>query len=257
MTSDSAGTFVWYELMTTDAEAAEAYYRAVIGWTAKDAGMPGFRYTLLSVGDTAVGGLMALSPEECAAGAKPKWIGYIGVDDVDAYEARVPRAGGAVHRTAEDIPGIGRFAVAADPQGATFVLFKGAGQPPAPPAPNTPGLPSWHELHATDWEPAFAFYAGMFGWRKADALDMGPMGTYQLFSAGADPIGGMMSKNEAIPSPFWLFYFNVDDIDAAAKRVSDKGGQVMHGPHEVPGGGWIVQCRDPQGAMFALVGPRG
>src|SRR5215210_8558123 len=104
-------TFVWYELMTTDADAAEAFYRDVIGWTTHDAGM---RYTILSAGEAGVGGIMTLPAEACAAGARPGWIGYIGVDDVDAYAARVEQAGGAIHKPAEDIPGVGRFAVVAD-----------------------------------------------------------------------------------------------------------------------------------------------
>ncbi len=85
---------------------------------------------------------------------------------------------------------------------------------------------------------------------------MGPMGTYQLFAAGGEAIGGMMTKPAQIPSPAWLFYFIVPEIDAAAARATDRGGQVLNGPMQVPGGGWIVQCTDPQGAMFALVGNR-
>ena len=63
----------------------------------------------------------------------------------------------------------------------------------------------------------------------------------------------MMSKFESVPSAFWLHYFTADAIDAAASRVADKGGRVLQGPHEVPGGNWVVQCQDPQGAMFAMV----
>src|SRR4051812_27562742 len=102
--STSNGTFVWYELMTTDADAAETFYRDVVGWTTHDAGMPGMRYTILSVGEAGVGGMLTLPADACAAGARPGWIGYVGVD---AYAARVEQAGGTVHRPAQDIPGIG------------------------------------------------------------------------------------------------------------------------------------------------------
>lgn len=249
-------SFVWYELMTTDADAAETFYSDVVGWRTQDAGMPGMRYMILSVGEAGVGGIMTIPPNACAAGARPGWIGYIGVDDVDATAGRVKQAGGTIHKLPEDIPGIGRFAVVADPQGASFVLFRGSSeQPPERPAPGVPGSPGWHELHAGEWQSAFAFYADLFGWTKAEAVDMGAMGTYQLFAAGAEPIGGMMTKFESVPAPFWLYYFTVDAIDAAADRVTGRGGQVLQGPHEVPGGMWIVQCQDPQGAMFALVGP--
>jgi predicted enzyme related to lactoylglutathione lyase len=255
--SNSQRSFVWHELMTTDADAAEAFYREVVGWRTQDAGMPGMRYTILFVGEARVGGIMSLPPDACAAGARPGWIGYIGVDDVDAYAQRVKAAGGIVHKPAEDIPGVGRFAVVADPQGASFVLFKGASQqPPERPTPDVLGMPSWNELHAVEWQSAFAFYAELSGWTKAEAVDMGAMGTYQLFAAGGPPMGGMMTKFESVPAPFWLHYFTVDAIDAAAARVTRKGGQVLQGPHEVPGGSWVIQCGDPQGAMFALVSAR-
>lgn len=240
--------------MTTDEDAAEAFYREVVGWRTQDAGMPGMRYTILSVGEAGVGGIMTLPPDACAAGARPGWIGYIAVDDVDDYARRVSGAGGTIHKAAQDIPGVGRFAVVADPQGASFVLFKGSSdRPPERPAPDVPGMPSWNELHAGEWQSAFAYYADLFGWTKAEAVDMGPAGTYQLFAAGGAPIGGMMTKFEGVPAPFWLHYFTVDAIDAALDRVRGKGGQVLQGPHEVPGGSWIIQCQDPQGAMFALV----
>jgi predicted enzyme related to lactoylglutathione lyase len=87
-------------------------------------------------------------------------------------------------------------------------------------------------------------------------MDMGAMGTYQLFAAGGEAIGGIMTKPPQMPSPAWLFYFIVPDIDSAAARVTAGGGQVLQGPVQVPGGGWIVHCMDPQRAMFALVGSR-
>jgi predicted enzyme related to lactoylglutathione lyase len=252
----SPNAFVWYELMTTDPDAAEAFYRAVVGWGAQDAGQGGVRYTLLTADARPVAGLMELPQEACAAGARPGWIGYIGVDDVDAAADGIRRAGGAVRREPDDIPGVGRFAVVADPQGAMFMLFKPAGAsfPPAP--AGTPGHVGWRELYAADGPRAFDFYADQFGWTKADALDMGPMGIYQLFAAGDDAIGGMMTKPAAIPIPVWLFYFNVPAIEAAAARVAEHGGRVLHGPLEVPGGSWIVQAQDPQGVTFALVAPR-
>ncbi len=249
--------FVWYELMTSDPKAAAAFYRSVIGWTAADAGMPGMDYTLLSVGDTAIAGLMALPEDARAMGAPPAWVGYIGVDDVDAAAERLLQAGGKVYRPADDIPGVGRFAVVADPHGASFCLFKGtvdphASQPPQP-APGTPGTMGWHELHAGDLDTAWAFYSGQFGWAKDEAINMGPMGTYQLFTAGAQPIGGIMTKQPDTPQANWLYYANVDAIDAAVARVAAGGGKLRTGPMQVPGGSWVAQCQDPQGAMFAMV----
>ena len=119
------------------------------------------------------------------------------------------------------------------------------------------GQPVVHfEVIGKDAEKLRRYYGELFGWQKADS-HVGAMGTYQGFSAGGAPIGGMFTKPASLPLPFWLYYFNVDDIQAAAKRVEAGGGQILYGPTEVPGGAWIVHCTDPQGAIFALLDRRG
>ncbi|MBP8295828.1 MAG: VOC family protein [Burkholderiales bacterium] len=253
--STKPGSFVWYELMTSDSEAAAAFYRTVTGWEIRDSGMPGHAYSLLYAGGAMVGGLMTTPPEARAAGVPPCWTGYIGVDDVDACAVRIQAAGGSVLRAAEDIPGIGRFAVAADPHGAAFIVFKSMEDEPGPElAPDAAGNVGWRELYAGDGASAFAFYAGLFGWTKAREFDMGALGIYQLFATGgADPVGGMMTRTPDTPAPFWLYYFNVDGIDAAVERIGTAGGSVVMGAHQVPTGQWIAQCADPQGAYFALL----
>lgn len=255
--SQSASKFVWYELMTSDPVAAQTFYKQVVGWDSKDAGMPTGPYAIVSAGSSMVGGIMAIPPEAAAMGARPCWLGYIGVDDVDAATARVQAAGGKAFKAPADIPGVGRFSCVCDPQGAVFMLFKGNGEPDqAPPAPGTPGHIGWRELHAGEGVSAYDFYANQFGWTKGEAMDMGPMGVYQIFATGDAPVGGMMTKMPQMPLPFWLFYINVEAIDAAIARVNGAGGQIITGPMEVPGGSWIVSGLDPQGAMFALLAPK-
>ena len=254
--SESIGKFVWYELMTTDPEGAEEFYRGVIGWSAQDAGTPGIDYTILSIHGTPVGGLMEIPPKARDNGMPPRWIAYIGVDDVDAYAARVTKSGGKVHSEPENIPEVGRFAVVADPQGAAFVLFKGTSEAPPRAAPDTPGHIGWHELRANDAASALSFYKKTFGWNETETMDMGPMGKYHLFSTGGDAVGGVMNKTDPTQRPFWQFYISVENIDAAVARVKSVHGQVVHGPQEVPGGSFVIQGLDPQGVRFALVGPR-
>jgi uncharacterized protein len=253
---NSRGRFLWYELVTTDMEAAKAFYAEVVGWGTQDASMPGMPYTLFTAGGASVSGVIDLPEDARKLGFRPSWLGYVGVDDVDATADRIKQLGGAVHVPPKEIPNISRFSVAVDPQKATIALFKwlkGGQEHPA--GLDAPGRVGWHELLAADWETAWAFYRELFGWQKADA-DTGAMGTYQLFSAGGQTIGGMFTKPPAVPVPFWLYYFNVGDIDAAVKRVKAGSGQILDGPIEVPGDRWIVQCTDPQGAIFALVGKR-
>jgi predicted enzyme related to lactoylglutathione lyase len=254
--ANSHGRFVWYELMTTDAEAAKAFYAEVVGWGTQDAAMPGMAYTLFTAGGASVSGLMDLPQDARKLGFKPSWLGYVGVNDVDAAADRIKQLGGALHVPPKDIPDISRFSVALDPQMATIALLKwleGGQEQPA--ELDAPGRVAWHELLAADWEKAFAFYRELFGWQKADA-DTGAGGTYQLFSAAGQTIGGMFTKPSTVPVPFWLYYFNIGDIDLAMKRVKAGSGQILNGPIEVPGDRWIVQCTDPQGAIFALVGKR-
>ncbi|MBS7696104.1 MULTISPECIES: VOC family protein [unclassified Chelatococcus] len=249
------GKFVWYELATSDKGAAEAFYKSVVGWTMQDSGMVDFPYTILHVGEQPIGGLMTLPQDACDAGAKPGWMGYIGVEDVDAKADAVAKAGGKIYRAPEDIPEVGRFAVVADPQGAVFTLFKGQGEDQPDAAPGANGHVGWHELMTTDHKAALAFYSSLFGWTKDESLDMGPMGIYQLFAYGSNAVGGMMDKPPAVPAPFWTFYFNVEDIDEAIDRIKAGGGQVINGPMEVPGGSWIAQALDPQGVVFSLAAP--
>jgi len=250
------GRFVWYELTTTDVQAAIAFYTKVMGWGAWDASAPGRRYVLFSAGAVSVGGLMDLPQDARKTGVKPSWMGYVGVDDVDATADRIARRGGAVHVPPTDVAGISRFAVFADPQTARLALFKWLNPGQEPQAdPGAVGHVGWHELLAADWETALAFYSEVFGWQKAEA-DVGATGTYQLFSIGGQTIGGMLTKPAITPDPFWLHYFNIGDIDAAAKRVKAGGGQVVHGPIEARDGRCIAQCMDPQGALFALQGKR-
>jgi uncharacterized protein len=258
------GGFIWYELMTSDTGAAAAFYGTVIGWTAKKADNTtagGMDYTTFHVPGYEAGtaGMMAITPDMAKNGVRTAWVGYVCVDDVDAKANDFWEAGGRVHMPATDISGIGRFAVVADPHGAVLYLFKPQmpdGPVPEMPKMPTPGTFGWHELYAGDGPEAFDFYARMFRWKKGQGMDMGPMGTYQLFQYEGADLGGIMTKMPDMPVPFWNYYICVDAIDAANDRVEAAGGKVVNGPMEVPGGSWIIQCLDPQGATFALVAPK-
>lgn len=252
------GRFVWYELMTTDPAAAAAYYQAVVGWTASPGQVPGIDYTLLSSPHGYAGGLMALPPEAAAKGAPPFWAGYIGVDDLDAAIARIGAAGGRLQEAPMAVEGVGRFACLADPQGAVFMLMEPAAGSSDESMPQmTDGHVAWHELYTHGHREAFAFYSQQFGWTAGELLDLGPMGRYQLFEIDGVPAGGMMDAPPGLPMPCWGYYVQVPDLHAAAARVSAHGGRVLQGPMQVPGGSFVVNAVDPQGAAFSLVGPGG
>ncbi|HEY2446470.1 MAG TPA: VOC family protein [Rhizomicrobium sp.] len=255
MTGDH-GRFIWYELMTPDVAAAKRFYGEVVGWAAKDMPMsPDFTYTLFNANGADVAGAMALTAEHKGQGIPPNWTGYVCVHDCDAAAATAKALGGSVMREPMDIPGVGRFAIIADPHGAVIAIMKP--EPPAEARPRaargTPGHGAWHELYAGDAEVDIPFYQSLFGWTESGRHEMGPMGVYHLFGNADGQVGGMMTRPSQVPHPCWTYYFEVDDIRAAANRVSAAGGTLRMGPMEVPDGSWIVQAVDPQGASFALV----
>jgi len=250
------GRFIWYELVTPDVEGAKTFYGDVVGWNSIESSAFGTAYTLFTSEKTPVSGLLKLPDDARQHGVRPSWTGYVGVDDVDATADRVRQLGGAIYVPPTEIANVSRFSVVADPQSATVALLKWLKSERVRDADiGALGRVGWHELLATDWQKAWVFYSALFGWQKVLA-DTDVMGTYQLFSDGAEIAGGMFTKPVTVPAPFWLYYFNISDVDEAANRVTERGGQVINGPIEVPDGCWIFQCTDPQGAIFGLVGKR-
>lgn len=248
--------FAWYEILTTDVAAASAFYGSVVGWRAKDASTPELAYTVLAAGEVPVAGLMELPEEGRRLGATPRWMGFVAVDDTDATAAQISRRGGVVLLPPTP-SNIGRVSVVADPQKATFALVSGLtyGQP-QPGGLDEMGRVGWHELLAEDRNKVFDFYGELFGWQKAQG-ETESTDLYQLFSAGGQAIGGMLTKLPSVRQTCWLYYFNVDDIDEAAGRVNAGGGRILQGPIELHDNWWIARCVDPQGALFALQGLRG
>ncbi|MFF0948603.1 VOC family protein [Rhizobium leguminosarum] len=257
--SETHGKFIWCELMTPDTSAAAKFYSSVVGWTTSEMKMEGMpTYTIFEANGIGVAGLMEFPAELEGKGIPPNWTGYVDVDDVDQSAKDFAANGGSVRRPPEDIPTIGRFAVVADPHGAVLCIMTPA--PMEKPMPelafDAPGNIGWRELYAGNGKEALAFYSKLFGWTKDSEFDMGPMGVYYLFAHNGRQTGGMMTKPENMPMPFWCYYFIVPTLDAAIERVTSGGGKVVHGPMEVPGGSWIIQATDPQGAFFCLVAPK-
>ncbi len=248
------GDHIWYELLTAAPDAAAEFYAAVVGWTVRDAGMGGgMDYRLFRAPDADIGGLMKM-PEGMPA---PLWLGYVGVSDVDATAATVTGLGGAVHLPPTDIPGVGRFAMVADPQGVLFYVMRGGSEEKSTAfKPMAEGHCGWNELSTSDQAGALDFYGRLFGWEKGDALPMGEMGDYRFIQHGGQMIGAVMNRPKDGPPPMWTYYFRVNGVEEAAARIRERDGRVTFGPAEVPGGDWVINATDPQGAMFGLVGPK-
>ena len=261
---DRQGSFIWYELMSPDPDGSKAFYDAVVGWDVESQpSMEGMDYRMIRRSDGGnAGGVLGLTREMEDGGARPVWLGYIAVDDVDATVAAVQRDGGQVMMPAWDVPNVGRIAMLTDPQGAPFYIMR-----PAPPpgdegkqsdafATDRPQHVRWNELSSSDADASLAFYLRHFGWRQEGEMDMGEYGTYRFLYQGETMIGAVMPKMPDMPVSLWTYYIGVEDIDRAAAAIAEGGGQIFHGPMEIPGGDFSINGMDPQGAAFGLVGPR-
>ncbi len=208
------------------------------------------------------GGILRLSEEMQHHGARPIWLGYLHVRDVDAAISAITADGGKVLMPRMDLPA-GRIAMLADPMGTPFYVMD-----PIPP-PGKPDAKSdvfdvaaaqrvrWNELSSADLARARAFYAKHFDFQVNQTMPMGPMGDYCFFDHGGIRIGAVMQKPPSSPLGTWLFYFGVESVAAAKRAIEAGGGQVMHGPQQVPGGNWTIIAEDPAGAAFGIVGALG
>lgn len=249
--STSVGRMTWYELLTNDVKAAEQFYTNVIGWKVtpfKGSPQPYDMFT--RTGDQPVAGAMTIPP---GMNYPPFWGMYIEVAKLEDAVAKIERLGGSALSPVIEVPEVGRMRTMKDPQGAVFSIHEPATPTQRPESPPEIGEASWHELYTTDAEAAMKFYTELFGWKPTDTMDMGPMGKYHMFGR-AFPIGGMMNKPKEMAQvpPNWNIYFRVPDVKASVDTVKSHGGQILNGPMEVPGGDWIINCLDPQGAAFSL-----
>ena len=264
MTEDG-GAFIWYELMTDDVAGAREFYRAVVGWEIEAEGQAvptGTTYRMIQRADGGMaGGLLEITADMKANGAKPDWLGYIHHPDVDAAVAKVTEAGGTAHMPPMDMP-VGRMAMVSDPQGAVFYLMN-----PTPPAENPEAKSDvfdyakaqhmrWNELWTTDQDAAVALYTDLFGWAQDGAMEMGEMGDYRFIQHDGTGIGAIGKVQPGGECSRWQYFAGVDDIDRACAAVTEHGGTLLGEPQQIPGGEYSVYAHDPEGATIGLVGPR-
>ena len=232
--------FNWFELRTTDVAAASAFYADVVGFAVSG--------TRLLVGDVVVGEVTPLPARAIANGAPSHWLGHIGVDNIGHSMKQLIELGGAplgAEVRTDDM----HVAVMRDPFGAVLALStKHATMSPV----------AWHQLNTQDRARAWSVYATLFGWsvRKTHELQLAG-GPYQEFAwtDHGDPVGGIVAS-AALPGVHaaWIFYFRVDDLDAAIRRVDGARGETFDGPHTLPSGARVAICHDSSGAQFGLWG---
>jgi predicted enzyme related to lactoylglutathione lyase len=250
--ADPRGKFVWHELLSGDAAAATAFYTKVVPWKSQPWEQDS-SYSMWVAKNGPVGGIAKLDGT-----MPPHWLPYVAVPDIDATVEMAKDLGGRVLKDKTDLPNGGSYAVLADPQGAEFAIYQ-AGAETGGNGSATPdaGEFSWHELATTDAKAAMEFYTKLLGWEVGPVHDMGEAagGNYHLFLQGGNQYGGMYVSDSSGMGPSWLCYISVEDVGKATTAAKNAGGRVMNGPMEVPGGSWVAQVLDAEGAPFAVHEP--
>jgi predicted enzyme related to lactoylglutathione lyase len=237
----AVGKFIWHEHVSKDQEQAKRFYTELLGWEL-DVWKPGEAdYAMIKSGDGMHGGFS--SPQ---GDIPPHWLGHILVEDVDETITKIEGAGGQVRMGPMDMPEIGRFAIVADPQGATFSLYAAEGEPGG-----SQGVFVWDELHTSDRDSAKSFYPEVFGWTANDN-DMGGGTIYTVFQRGEDQIGGCFDLSEGEPMPNWMVYIGTSDVDASAAKARQLGATIIVEPSDIPNMGRFAVVQDPTGAVFGL-----
>ena len=240
------GNFCWFELATSDWQAAKKFYTSLLGLTANEVPMePGQPpYVILQKGGKDVGALYQQPPEQ--KGYPPNWTTYVAVTSADETAAKAKKLGGKLMMDPFDVFDFGRMTMIADPQGAMIAVWQAKKNPGAT-IMGEPGTVCWAELMADDVDKAKKFYTELFGWKTKAG------GDYTEWQVGSEPIGGMMKKPDPNMPSVWLIYFAVDNLEASTKKAKSLGAQAHMELQDIPNVGQFSFLADPQGAMFYLI----
>jgi hypothetical protein len=256
LTSIPPGAFCWIELSTTEQNAAKSFYGSLFGWASQDFPMgPNDFYTMFQLEGRHTGAAYTMRPQQQSQGVPPHWMIYISVESADDAASRAAQLGGKVLAPPCDVYDIGRMAVVQDPSGAVFAMW----QPKTHIGTGIAGVHGslcWADLITPDPARAKEFYSGLFGWRVYPFKNDDPSG-YRHIANGETPIGGMPPAERLDPDvrPDWMPYFYVSNCDATAGETKGLGGKILLAPSAIEKVGRRATLADPQGAVFAVIGP--
>jgi predicted enzyme related to lactoylglutathione lyase len=241
----TGGTFVWHDLVTTDATKARAFYSAMFGWTFEPGKGVDPGYTIIKHQGLPIGGIV--TPKEQV---DSQWLSYVVAPDVDKAVDAFKQAGGRVFRGPLNARKDLRVAAVADAQGAPIGL---ASHGPMIDLPG--GVPEvnrwlWMDYVARDAAPAIEFYSRVLGF-KSEVGEARQDFTYYLLS-NERPRAGLFQSPLSRETAVWLPYIRVADAAAAAEKVKMLGGSIVVEPGPRIRNGSLAIVRDPNGAPIAL-----
>ncbi|NLU72996.1 VOC family protein [Streptomyces sp. HNM0575] len=245
------GVPCWVDLMVPDQQAALDFYKDLFGWQGEIGPPESGGYSVCTLHDKPVAGVMATMAGEGEAAPPPAWTMYLATDDVDAAAHRVTQNGGTMIVEPVDVMDLGRMAVAEDPTGAVFGLwqakdFKGSQ------IVSEHGAVVWSELNTSGLDEAKSFYRNL----GIETTPMEGAPGYNGLAVGGRTVGGMQGLENSPPGTpsHWITYFAIDDTDSAVDALIRRDGSVLVPPYDMMAGRMAV-VQDPQGAVFALIKP--
>jgi predicted enzyme related to lactoylglutathione lyase len=246
-TSYEVGAPSWVDLSTPDLQDALRFYGGLFGWDFQNAGEEAGHYNQALVRGKRVAGIGPAQP-----GGPPLafWTTYLASSDVEAHATAIRDAGGQIAFGPVDVFGQGTMLVASEAGGAMFGIWQ-PGAHHGSELVNENAAPAWSELYTRDLEASMRFYGAVFGYEYDDLPEL--PGAYKLVKVGGTVVAGMFQMTAEMGElpPFWLSYFQLDDVDAGFAKARELGGELVSEPRDSPYGRWAT-ARDPQGGTFAL-----
>jgi hypothetical protein len=237
------GTFVWHENVSNDPKRAQEFYTQLFGWQIEIFKAGEVDYPMISVDGVAHGGFPQVQQD-----VPPHWAGNVAVENLDETIEKAKAAGGTLIHGPGDVPEVGRYAVLGDPQGAVFIAFQSAGEPP-----QSAGVFVWDELGTQNVEASEQFYSAVFGWTSKDMGE--EYGGYRIFERGETGVAGLMKMPDPSVPSMWTPYVAVEDVDATVARAKELGGGTIVDAMDIPNVGRIAVLKDPIGAVIGVIKP--
>jgi predicted enzyme related to lactoylglutathione lyase len=243
------GTPIWVDLSSTDLDATRQFYGGLLGWQAEDLGPEAGGYVMFRKDGKVVAAVgPKMDPQQPTV-----WSTYFKSSDAEETARKVREAGGSVIMEPFDVMEEGRMGIFQDTEGAFFSVWQPKRMQGAE-LFNAPGALSWNELLTRNPHAATAFYPNVFNWTYRENKGQDDTIAYIEWQAGGRVMAGCMPMSGQVPAevpPHWQVYFGVDNVDAAASKAQELGGQVVAPPMDIPQGRFAI-LSDPHGATFGV-----
>ncbi len=248
-TQQLPGKIVWADLFTSDIDAARDFYTSLFGWQWREIADKPVPYGIFSHEGVDVAGLVEWEPSQPQ---RPygRWLFYASTPNVDEAVTVTLARGGTVLSPARDVAGRGRFAIVSDPEELPFGFIDSSSGDPADYRARH-GDWIWFNLFSRAAEQASEFYRLTAGYVLQPDTTRSDLFDIVLSSQGHARAGIKLIPPVGGNAPAWVGFVRVPDADAAVRRATELGGEVLFTPpaDDIP----MALLRGPNGAIFGVL----